>query len=163
MKYKASLDKQSEMISVVVTLVFILSIVVCLVLFSSDKQMILLIVPIFLIIAYFSIYILRPLGYIITNDVIIIRRIAGNKEIKLNALKGVSVVNKKDIANSVRIFGVGGLFGYFGNFSNAKWGKMTWYITRMDQLVLIETIDKCHFLLSPDEPEPFVKTFLTDK
>ncbi len=58
---------------------------------------------------------------------------------------------------TIRTFGVGGLFGYYGEFVNWKLGNMTWYATRRDKTVLIETVDDKKLIVTPDEPEAFIK------
>ena len=59
----------------------------------------------------------------------------------------------------IRTFGVGGLFGYYGQFYNSKIGSMTWYATRQNNTVLVRTIDNKNIVLTPDEPEKFVANF----
>lgn len=57
--------------------------------------------------------------------------------------------------NTIRIFEVGGLFGYFGKFSNKKNGVMTWYCTRRNKLVMVTTENE-KIILSPDGSEAFI-------
>lgn len=116
----------------------------------------LLIIPVILIASYFLVFFLRPVSYSITDQSININRLAGVKEIKREHIKSATVISKDKIDSSSKTFGVGGLFGYFGKFSNRQLGQMTWYITRMDRLVLIVTSEKKNIVLSPDEPEQFI-------
>ena len=57
------------------------------------------------------------------------------------------------------MFGVGGLFGYYGNFVNSTLGSMTWYATRRDKAVLITTLENKKIIVTPDSPEEFVASF----
>ena len=57
---------------------------------------------------------------------------------------------------SIRVFGVGGLFGYFGLFRNSRYGTMIWYATRRDQFVVIERSNGKTIVLTPDDPNLFV-------
>ena len=68
-------------------------------------------------------------------------------------------LTKKKLSWAVRIFGVSGLFGYWGKFSNTKLGSMTWYSTRRNNAVLITTIYNKKIVLTPNEPEKFVTEF----
>lgn len=98
---------------------------------------------------------IRPVSYSINNGDIIIQKQAGKVIIAKSDIQSVSVISKKDIDGAIRTFGVDGLFGFFGKFSNRKLGAMTWYIKRTDKLVLITTVQK-KIVISPDEPETFV-------
>lgn len=69
------------------------------------------------------------------------------------------VLEKDALYWSIRTFGVGGLFGYFGKFANAKLGNMTWYATRRDKTVLIKTAGNKKIILTPDDPNQFVADF----
>jgi len=60
---------------------------------------------------------------------------------------------------SVRTFGVGGLFGYFGKFWNKEYGNMTWYATRRDKAIMIITKENKKIILTPDEVEKFINEF----
>lgn len=163
MIYTASLDKLSRNITIGVTLLFLFAVITSFTLYFTERQLSFLITPVLLIVSYFITFSLRPVRYRISDTKIIIHRLAYNKEIKRDDIEHISVISKDEIKQSIRTFAVGGLFGYFGEFSNSKYGRMKWYITRMDQLVLIVTTDKRHILLSPDEPEQFIRTFIANK
>ena len=53
----------------------------------------------------------------------------------------------------VRTFGVGGLFGYFGQFYSSKIGSFSLYATRLDNLFLIERCNGKKIVVSCAEPE----------
>ena len=69
------------------------------------------------------------------------------------------MIDKKDIRNCVRTFGVGGLFGYYGCFANFTFGSMTWYATRKDKAVLITTNTNKKVLVTPNDPVAFIAAF----
>ena len=94
-----------------------------------------------------------------TNDTLIVHRLLLNVKIDRTQIKSVELIDKEKIKTSLRTFGVGGLFGYFGNFVNMDLGKMTWYATRRDKVVLVQTIDNRKIILTPNEPEKFVADF----
>jgi hypothetical protein len=68
----------------------------------------------------------------------------------------VQLLDKETLSWSVRVFGVGGFFGYFGKFANTKLGTMIWYATPKDNIVLVEMLNNKKIILTPDEPEKFV-------
>jgi len=61
----------------------------------------------------------------VTNDEIIVRRPLLNVHIKRAAIKSIELIDKNKIRDSIGIFGIGGLFGYYGNFINFSLGRMT--------------------------------------
>ena len=65
-------------------------------------------------------------------------------------------ISNNDMGLTIRTFGVGGLFGYFGKFFNSKIGRLTMYGTRRNNTVLIETDNK-KIILTPDDPIEFLK------
>ncbi|MGJ7030306.1 PH domain-containing protein [Niabella hirudinis] len=97
--------------------------------------------------------------YQLSNEALIICRPFGNKRIRLTTLGSVNNIDPKLLRWSWRIFGSGGMFGYYGNFSNRQLGTMKWFMTRKDKVVLIETENHKKIVLSPDDPEAFVNTF----
>ena len=60
------------------------------------------------------------------------------------------------MGNTHRIGASGGLFGFFGEFKNPVYGEMTWYATRSNHFVMLETMNDQKIVLTPDDPE-FVK------
>ncbi|MBS4044542.1 MAG: hypothetical protein KGZ59_12085 [Chitinophagaceae bacterium] len=82
-------------------------------------------------------------------------------DIKLLKSEIISVgqLEKEKLKGTIRTFGVGGLFGYFGKFYNNKIGVMTLYATRRSNYVLIKTSANKKIILTPDNPEDFVKEF----
>ena len=91
------------------------------------------------------------MNYVLTNDNLVIHRLFNDIIIKRKDILTVREVSKIDMGLTIRTFGVSGLFGYFGKFSNSKIGKLTMYATRRNNSVLIETGTK-KIILTPDNP-----------
>ena len=53
----------------------------------------------------------------------------------------ITPISRKDMSWTIAQGGCGGLFGYFGNFSNRRLGHFTMYATSFDNLCLIRTAD----------------------
>ncbi|MFI5192436.1 MAG: PH domain-containing protein [Chitinophagales bacterium] len=66
-------------------------------------------------------------------------------------------MDEKKIRGSIRLFASGGLFGYFGIFSNSTLGKMRWYSRRSKPCILINTKNGMPILLSPNKPSEFIE------
>jgi hypothetical protein len=65
-----------------------------------------------------------------------------------------------DLKGCIRLFGNGGLFGYYGLFRTSKLGKCSWYVTNRDNAVVLITSAKT-VILSPDDVNGFVATIRT--
>lgn len=105
-------------------------------------------------------FLFRPLTYVLTADKLVIHRLFSDITISRRDIVTAREVNKGDMGLTIRTFGVGGLFGYFGNFSNTKIGRLTMYATRRNNTVLIETGNK-KIILTPDDPIELVRQLVT--
>lgn len=94
-------------------------------------------------------------GYSIQDGQLKIVRMGWSKDVTLGSIKQVE---KKPVAmmGSIRIFGIGGVFGYIGNFKNSILGHYKAYVTHRKKTVLITTVDDKQILVSPDDPEAFI-------
>ncbi len=99
---------------------------------------------------------LKPLNYEITENELIIRRLIKSVHIERSDIESIELLDKSELKGTVRTFGVGGLFGWYGKFANSKLGDMTWYVTRRDKPVLIIKKDGKKILISPDEAAAFL-------
>jgi len=149
MIYKASLDKTATIITSITTAIF-----GALIVFKFIISL-----TIILSLIYFICLLLRPLNYQITEDELIIRRLIKNVHVKRSEIQSIEMLEKNALSGSLRIFGVGGLYGWYGKFSNKQQGTMIWYVTRRDKPVLIIKKDNKKILISPDEAEAFVIEF----
>lgn len=149
MIYKASLDKTATIITSIITAIF-----GALIVFKFIISL-----AIILSLIYFICLLLRPLNYQITEDELIIRRLIKNVHVKRSEIESIEMLEKNALSGSLRIFGVGGLYGWYGKFSNKRQGTMTWYVIRRDKPVLIIKKDSKKILISPDEAEAFVIEF----
>lgn len=93
--------------------------------------------------------------YEVTDQELIIHKRFGETAIKKANIKNVALLDRKTLRFAIRTFGIGGVFGYYGEFYTSKLGSMTWYRTKLDNPVIIGTSTK-KIVLSPDEPEKFM-------
>ena len=157
MTYKTSLDNVTKVITLGITILFAAIIIGQ---YSIIKDATASATPIYitvgLLIIYFIVFAFRPVKYSLTAGNLIVHRLFSDVKIERSKIKSVELVDKEKLSWSVRIFGVGGFFGYFGKFANAKLGTMTWYATRKDRIVLVKMLNNKKIILTPDEPEKFV-------
>lgn len=161
MKFKASLDKLAKVVTIAVTILFTSIIIGQLVLIPDSVQYTSFITVFILLLIYLIVFLFRPICYNITDESLVIHRPLTDIKIDLKDIKNVELLDKERLKWTIRTFGVGGLFGYWGRFANSKIGVMTWYATRRDKAVLITTFNNKKIVLTPDEPELFVSNIIS--
>jgi hypothetical protein len=107
------------------------------------------------ILVVFLSYAYSPRGYEISGGSLTILRLIGNVQIGLDHVHEARTVGFGYLKWRVRIWGTGGLFGYYGLYYTAGLGKCTWYVTDRSKCVVLVTRDKT-VVVSPDDVESFV-------
>ncbi|MBZ5856821.1 PH domain-containing protein [Flavihumibacter profundi] len=159
MIYKASLDNLAKGITIGVTVLFAFIIIGQYSIIKDAGRAIPIYTTVGLVLVYFIAYAFRPIHYVFTPDKLIIHRLISDVKIDCSQIRSVELLEKEQIGMAIRTFGVGGLFGYFGKFASRKLGSMTWYATRRNNYVLVQTMDNKKIILTPDEPEGLVAKF----
>ena len=158
MEYKASLDKTSKIITILITVLF-LSIATYnfwLIYTGSGTSINITanIASVFLILGIYSFcYLFRPLGYVVGKNRLTIKRPLKNYHLDIDKIKNVSLASEETMKWTARTFGVGGLFGYYGKFSNQTFGGMTWFATQRKNYLVLETTSNRKIVLTPDDTE----------
>ncbi len=95
-----------------------------------------------------------PSWYEINAGRLVIHRNVGQVSI---ALSEIAEVKQQDgvIGRSIRTFGVGGLFGFYGKFYTDGVGSATFYATQRKNWVWVKLKSGKNILLTPDMPEEF--------
>ncbi len=105
-------------------------------------------------------YIYSPQQYILEHEVLTIEKVIGSLNIKKSDVKKITKIEKDDLNGTIRLFASGGMFKYFGKFSNHKLGKFEMYSGSVKQnLVLIELKSGRKIVISPDNPDTFIDEF----
>ena len=156
MTYKTSLDKTALVITIGVTILFAIIIGGQYVIIKDAGRAIPIYTTTACLMIYFIAFAFRPINYVVTKDELIVRRLFLNVHIKRAEIKSAELIERNKITGSIRTFGVGGLFGYYGNFANFSLGRMTWYATRKDKPVLVKTINNKKIIFTPNDPDNFV-------
>lgn len=155
MKYTASIDKPTKIITIAITVLFAGIGILELLTFSPEAKIGAFISIAIMLAIYWGTYVYRVTGYTLTASKLTIHRPISDVTYSRQTIESVRIVTKEQLKFTIRTFGVGGFWGYFGKFYNSVYGKMTWYVTRRDQLVLIKT-EKNTILLSPDDIDSFI-------
>jgi hypothetical protein len=137
MTYKTSLEKAAIIITVAITILFVVLIAGQYSIIKGAGRAMPIYTTTACLLIYFLAFAFRPINYIVTKDEVIIRRLFGNVKVKRADIRSIGIIDKNKIKGSIRTFGMDGFFGYYGNFSNFSIGRMTWYATRRDKPVLV--------------------------
>jgi hypothetical protein len=93
-------------------------------------------------------------GYSIQDGKLKILRLGWSKDIQLSEINSVEE-KPNAMLGSFRRFGIGGVFGYIGHFSNSILGRYKAYATNTRQTVVIYTKEE-QVVISPDNTKEFV-------
>ena len=86
------------------------------------------------------------------SQIVILRRY-NSVTILRSIIIAIEPLSAKDKRWTANLGGCGGLFGYFGRFSNRRLGEFTMYATAMDNLYLITTADGKKWVINCSEPD----------
>jgi hypothetical protein len=100
---------------------------------------------------FFGVRAYAPTSYTIDGTHLIINRPAGNRKFSLADISGARLLEKPELKGTIRTFGVGAMFGYYGQFSIPKIGATTFYATQMRNTILITLNKGKRILISPDD------------
>jgi len=156
MEYKASLDTLAKIITIFVLLLFPFIIWTNWNLISSVPGSVTFILihtlPTILFIAAIAIgYIYSTKKYIIRNGDLVIVRPVKEKRILISDIEEARLVEKGEMFGTIRTFGVGGMFGYFGKYYNSAFGSITLYTTQKKNRIFIRTKQGNKIIISPDD------------
>ena len=159
MIYNTSLDKTAKFTTIGITIMFALMIGLQVSIIGDSGNVVPILTIITIFFSYFMVFAFRPISYELTDTKLIIHRLLKNVVIDRDKIKSAEFVDKEKLSFLLRLFAVGGLFGYFGKFSNNEFGRMSLYATRRDKNILLQTIDNKKFILTPNDTEKFLAEF----
>ena len=143
--FHASYDKSTKLISAgIFVLLLVLTAVIPSVLVGPLAALLLL-----------GAYAWSPRNYSISDRSIVVKRLIGSVRIPLDGIREARIATPDDFRDCYRLFGNGGLFGYYGQFSTAKLGNCTWYVTNRSNAVVVVAGAKTA-VFSPDETDGFL-------
>jgi Bacterial PH domain len=97
-------------------------------------------------------WLFSPQGYSVRDGALVIHRPWKPVTVPLSEIRNVQLVSPQDTFSGLRVFGVGGLFGYYGTFFMPRLGgSVRFYLRNRENPILIETTGG-RLLVSPDSP-----------
>jgi hypothetical protein len=156
MEYKASLDSVAKSVTWGVFILFLLIAFGCIWiqqqpdvtgkrLFGSS------VVVVLCLVFWIGTYGFSPQSYWLEDGVLTVKRAFKSRKIYLDQISEIRPVEEGEMKRTVRTFGSGGLFGYFGKFYNSTFGSMTWYATKRKEMVLIVLKRGEKIIITPDD------------
>jgi hypothetical protein len=157
MDYKASMDTQALLITIV-------AIIICIyaginstrIIINSGGDMKLISYGLFLLVLSLFVplgcYCLNPMKYILTDTELVIVKPLGSKIIKLDSVIRTEKYRAAAGTNAtIKTFGIGGIFGYSGMYYNSKIGNLRFYVTRKNHRILITTKNNKNIVIAPND------------
>ncbi len=95
-------------------------------------------------------------GYILTPDVLFVKRLIWKTRIDLSDLVGVEV-DPQAMEKSIRTFGNGGMFSFTGYYRNKKLGSYRAFVTNPKLSVILKFSNRT-ILITPNNPVDFTNT-----
>jgi hypothetical protein len=96
-------------------------------------------------------------GYYVDNEELIIGRPFSEVKIRRSDIIKVELLSEDPLKNATRLVGSGGMFGYYGLFSNPILKTFTMYGTQTQHYVLLLTLSGKKIIVTPDEAVAFVE------
>ncbi|MDB5281149.1 MAG: hypothetical protein JWO06_224 [Bacteroidota bacterium] len=156
MEFKASLDTPTKVITIftlaLVGAALTSSVVSIMNRDTSIKSAVgMTLIVLFVVAVLFLTFLISPQKYELTQNELIIKRPLSNVVIKIVDIASVGVIPNGEATFSLRTFGSGGFFGYFGRFYNSKFGNYSAYATRRSNRLLITTGEGRKIIITPDD------------
>lgn len=102
-------------------------------------------------------YVLRPYQYALDEEGITINKKVLPKTIPYSNIASIETIAYKELKVRLRLWGSGGLWGWFGIFLSTEYGKLNMQITEKNNLLLITTKDEKYIVVSPTEVIAFAE------
>jgi hypothetical protein len=96
-----------------------------------------------------------PRGYTVADKSITVNRLLKIAHVSLEDARAARMATADDMRGGFRLWGSGGLFGYYGLFWTSRLGKCSWYVTARKRLVVVIAETKTT-LFSPDYADGFL-------
>jgi hypothetical protein len=165
--FKASLDRSTVISTgLVVGVLIVVSLVPFFVLMKPGATfqitLVMILVVLFSIGTVVLSWMYAPTGYGFDgNGSLVIRRHVGKVLYSLEEVKEFSQ-EERILRRSMRTFGVGGVFGYYGYFYTNGIGKTVFFATQRKNWVWIRFKNGKNIFLTPDDPTEFLRRMTTE-
>lgn len=155
-RYTCSKDQTANFITLAIFILFIAEgVMLTTILFSKMGDEVSMVFRVCIVLLPWLIlsgaYLYSVTGISLDDKSLYIERPIGAKKILIHDILEANPIDKKELKGTIRGFGNGGIFGYYGKFFNSKFGSMTWYVTRRDRLIMLKLRNSKLILISPDD------------
>lgn len=89
-----------------------------------------------------------PRYLIVQNGLLIITHPIGRTVIEKSDVVKIEAIDRSELRGSIRLFGSGGFFGWFGIFRNSRFGTYRLYCGQLENLYLVKTQTKSYVISS---------------
>ncbi len=96
-------------------------------------------------------FVLSTKSYSLNSQELIIKKQLGTTAFPVADIYEARIITKDDMKGTIRTFGSGGLFGYYGLFYNRTLGSFTMYTTQRTNTIFIKLKDGKKIIISPDD------------
>lgn len=100
-------------------------------------------------------YAFSPRGYVVSPATILVRRLIGSARFPLTGIADARRAGSSDLSGAIRLWGSGGMFGYYGLFQTSRLGRCRWYVTDRRNAVIV-TSSAGTVVFSPDDVDGFL-------
>ncbi len=154
--YHASMDTTTRIITVVVLTILLMVVLenfrsLAFDTFSWTTLLLHLTLFLFFAVVVLACWFYAPASYILDDNQLVIKRNGGELRFFCNEITEVRLLEKREARLLIRMFGVGGLFGYYGVYYSASIGRINMYATRLNHRILITMRNGRRMIITPDE------------
>ena len=150
MNFTASYDRTTRIVSAVV--VVFMTVVALAVTLAVGSFLAAVVLALVLLAAYAY----SPRGYTIEGNAILVKRLIGDFHVALDSLREARAAGENELRGCVRLWGSGGLFGYYGWFRTSQLGTSRWFLTNRGKAVVLVPAGSRPILVSPDDVDGFL-------
>jgi Bacterial PH domain len=152
----APLERNARLVTALAALVAVLAPMALLL--AQPRGLLVLVASPTLLVAVVALpLVLSPAGYAVgSGDLAVLRR--GTRPL-LFPLGSLLAARPTAMPRSLRVFGSGGMFGWWGRFANRDWGRFKAYATDRRRGLLLEW-PGFKLFVSPEDPEAFCRAVL---
>jgi len=97
-----------------------------------------------------------PRGYVVGDGFLTVQRPVGSVRFALAGIREARPAASDDLGGCIRLWGNGGVFGYYGIFRTSKLGNSRWFVTDRSKAVVVFTSART-LVLSPADTDGFLK------
>ncbi|HTM66775.1 MAG TPA: PH domain-containing protein [Flavipsychrobacter sp.] len=102
-------------------------------------------------------YLMHVNNYELNSEGVKINTPLRSKRIRFEDIESVIVCNYDQLGITIRLFGSGGLWGYFGIFYSRQFGRISLNATSLTRTLILLKGKRKKIIISPDNAENFVK------